>query len=149
VGEPAEYIKLTAELVAAYVGNNNLSPADLPGLIREVHHAICGSVGAAATAAAISLSPAVPIKRSLTSDRIACLECGKQFKSLKRHLNTHHGLKPPQYREKWSLPYDYPMVAPAYAKERSQLAIDMGLGKKQGTTRRRRRSVKAATPQPA
>ena len=147
--ETAEYIKMTAEVVAAYVGNNNLSPADLPGLIREVHQAIHGAVTGVSTVNASAPGPAVPIKRSVTSEHIACLECGKQFKSLKRHLNTHHGLKPAQYREKWSLPYDYPMVAPTYAKERSQLAIDMGLGKKQGPVRRRRRSAKASSPPPA
>ena len=149
VEETAEYIKMTAELVAAYVGNNNLSPADLPGLIREVHLAICDAVNGSGTSHSNAPSPAVPIKRSITNEHITCLECGKQFKSLKRHLNTHHGLKPTQYREKWSLPYDYPMVAPTYAKERSKLAIDMGLGKKQASTRRRRRSAKAASPPPA
>jgi len=149
VEETAEYIKMTAELVAAYVGNNNLSPADLPGLIREVYVAIRGAVNGLGAHHSSAPSPAVPIKRSVTSEHIICLECGKQFKSLKRHLNTHHGLKPGQYREKWSLPYDYPMVAPSYAKERSKLAIDMGLGKKQAPTRRRRRSAKASSPPPA
>jgi predicted transcriptional regulator len=145
VEETAEYIKMTAEVVSAYVGNNNLSPADLPGLIREVHQAFCGTVGGpGATAAAPN--PAIAIKRSVTNEYIVCLECGKHFKSLKRHLNTHHGLKPPEYREKWSLPFDYPMVAPAYAKERSKLAIDMGLGKKQGSARRRKRSAKTPVP---
>ena len=143
----AEFIKMTADVVSAYVGNNNLSPADLPGLIREVHQAIRGAVnGSGASAAGATLNPAVPVKRSVTSEHITCLECGKQFKSLKRHLNTHHSLKPAEYREKWSLPYDYPMVAPAYAKERSKLAIDMGLGKKQASTRRRKRSAKAQSP---
>ena len=147
--ETAEYIKMTAEVVAAYVGNNNLSPADLPGLIREVHQAIYGAVNGSGASNSSAPNPAVPIKRSVTSEHITCLECGKQFKSLKRHLNTHHDLKPAQYREKWSLPYDYPMVAPTYAKERSKLAINMGLGKKQSPARRRRRSVKAPSPPPA
>ncbi len=140
--ETAEYIKMTAEVVSAYVSNNNLGPADLPNLIRGVHEAICGAVNGSGQNGAAQAAPAVPVKRSVTRDHITCLECGKQFKSLKRHLNTHHGLKPPDYREKWGLAYDYPMVAPSYAKERSKLAIDMGLGKKQTPPRRRRRAPK-------
>lgn len=144
--ETAEYIRITADLVAAYVSNNNLSPADLPNLIRSVHQAIRGAVdGSGAKSGTALPPPAVPVKRSITSDYISCLECGKPFKSLRRHLNTHHGLAPPAYREKWGLSYDYPMVAPSYARERSKLAIDMGLGKKPATTRRRRR-IKTPAP---
>jgi predicted transcriptional regulator len=142
----AEFIKMTVEVVSAYVGNNNLSPTDLPSLIREVHQAIRGAVNGSGASAGATPNPAVPVKRSVTSEHITCLECGKRFKSLKRHLNTHHSLKPPEYRERWSLPYDYPMVAPAYAKERSKLAIDMGLGKKQASTRRRKRGTKTQSP---
>ena len=123
--------ELTSEVVSAYV-SNNIVPADqLPSLIRDVHGALANSsAGTAAEAPKEKQKPAVPIKKSLTHDYLICLEDGKQFKSLKRHLKTHYDLTPEQYREKWGLPADYPMVAPAYAEARSKLAREMGLGQK-------------------
>ena len=123
--------ELTSEVVSAYV-SNNIVPADqLPSLIRDVHGALANSSGSSAPEEPKEKQkPAVPIKKSLTHDYLICLEDGKQFKSLKRHLKTHYDLTPEQYREKWGLPADYPMVAPAYAEARSKLAREMGLGQK-------------------
>ena len=133
--------ELAAEITSAYVSNNSVRVADLPGLFGEIHSALVRiSSGAAAVAAPEAQTPAVPPKKSVTNDHIVCLEDGRQFKSLKRHLRTDHDLSPEQYREKWHLAADYPMVAPAYAKARSALAISMGLGQK------RRARKKAAAP---
>ncbi len=125
-----ELVELTAEIVAAYVGNNAVVSADLPGLIGEVHRALSQAVARSTEPEKPELKPAVPIRRSVTPDYIICLEDGKKFKSLKRHLRTHYNLSPEEYREKWGLPPDYPMVAPNYAKARSALAKKMGLGQK-------------------
>lgn len=123
-------IELTADVVAAYVSNNPVPAGDLPNLIADVHSAL-GKVGTAAEQApADKPKPAVNPKRSVTDDYIICLEDGKKFKSLKRHLMTHYGLTPEQYREKWGLDSNYPMVAPNYAAARSRLAKKMGLGRK-------------------
>lgn len=123
-------IELTADVVAAYVSNNPVPAGDLPNLISDVHTAL-GKVGTAAEQApADKPKPAVNPKRSVTDDYIICLEDGKKFKSLKRHLMTHYGLTPEQYREKWGLDSNYPMVAPNYAAARSRLAKKMGLGRK-------------------
>ncbi len=123
-------IELTADVVAAYVSNNPVPAGDLPNLISEIHAAL-GRVGATGeTPAADKQKPAVNPKRSVHDDYIVCLEDGKRFKSLKRHLMTHYGLTPDQYREKWGLDASYPMVAPTYAAVRSQLAKKMGLGRK-------------------
>jgi predicted transcriptional regulator len=123
-------IELTADVVAAYVSNNPVPAGDLPNLISDVHAAL-GKVGTASEQApADKPKPAVNPKRSVTDDYIICLEDGKKFKSLKRHLMTHYGLTPEQYREKWGLDSNYPMVAPNYAAARSQLAKKMGLGRK-------------------
>ncbi|NMG38964.1 transcriptional regulator [Chelativorans sp. ZYF759] len=123
-------IELTADVVAAYVSNNPVPAGELPSLIADVHTAL-GKVGSASEQApADKLKPAVNPKRSITDDYIICLEDGKKFKSLKRHLMTHYGLTPEQYREKWGLDSNYPMVAPNYAAARSQLAKKMGLGRK-------------------
>lgn len=123
-------IELTADVVAAYVSNNPVPAGDLPNLIAEIHAAL-GRVGGAAEAPiADKQKPAVNPKRSVHDDYIVCLEDGKRFKSLKRHLMTHYGLTPDQYREKWGLDANYPMVAPTYAAARSQLAKKMGLGRK-------------------
>jgi predicted transcriptional regulator len=123
-------IELTADVVAAYVSNNPVPAGDLPNLISDVHTAL-GKVGNAADQApADKPKPAVNPKRSIHEDYIICLEDGKKFKSLKRHLMTHYGLTPEQYREKWGLDSNYPMVAPSYAAARSQLAKKMGLGRK-------------------
>ncbi|PSM18170.1 MULTISPECIES: MucR family transcriptional regulator [Nitratireductor] len=123
-------IELTADVVAAYVSNNPVPAAELPNLIADIHAAL-GRVGVAAEAApAEKPKPAVNPKKSIHDDYIICLEDGKKFKSLKRHLMTHYGLTPDQYREKWGLDASYPMVAPSYAAARSALAKKMGLGRK-------------------
>lgn len=123
-------VELTSQLVSAYVSNNPLAAGDLPALIQDVHSAL-GSLSAAPKEEPVEKpKPAVSIKKSLGRDYLICLEDGKKFKSLKRHLKTHYDLSPDQYREKWGLPSDYPMVAPAYAEERSRLAKEMGLGQK-------------------
>ncbi|WP_376989436.1 MucR family transcriptional regulator [Bosea sp. R86505] len=126
----AELLELTTSIVSAYVSNNNVQPADLVGLIASTYSALAGLGSEGAPAPAAALIPAVPIRKSVTPDAIICLEDGKKFKSLKRHLNTSYGLSPEQYRVKWGLPADYPMVAPAYAEARSALAKSMGLGRK-------------------
>jgi predicted transcriptional regulator len=123
-------IELTAEIVSAYVSNNSLASGDIPGLIGNVHAALNRSAGAAAPVLTEPLKPAISLRKSITPDYIICLEDGKRFKSLKRHLRTHYGLTPEEYREKWGLPSDYPMVAPNYAQARSNLAKEMGLGQK-------------------
>ena len=125
-------IELATQIVAAYVTKNPVEQADLPKLITEVHRALEKAAAGPAPGggAAAELKPAVNIKRSITPDYLICLEDGKKFKSLKRHLRTHFGLTPEQYREKWGLPSDYPMVAPNYATSRSKLAKNMGLGHK-------------------
>ncbi|MEE9315138.1 MAG: MucR family transcriptional regulator [Rhizobiaceae bacterium] len=123
-------MELTSEVVCAYVGNNPLAAADISTLIKDVHTAL-GSVSGKTYAPAVEKpKPAVSIKKSLGHEYLICLEDGKSFKSLKRHLKTHYDLSPEQYREKWGLASDYPMVAPAYAEERSRLAKEMGLGRK-------------------
>lgn len=126
----AELVELTAEIVSAYVGNNPVSSTDLPSVINEVHKALSSAVTEAEKPETPELKPAVSIRRSVTPDYIICLEDGKKFKSLKRHLRTHYNLSPDEYREKWGLARDYPMVAPNYAEARSQLAKKMGLGQK-------------------
>jgi predicted transcriptional regulator len=121
-------IELTAEIVAAYVSKNALASNDLPGLISDVHQALVRATGNTEVVIRDELKPAVPVKKSVTPDYIICLEDGKKFKSLKRHLRTHYKMSPEEYRVKWQLPHDYPMVAPNYAAARSQLAKKMGLG---------------------
>lgn len=123
-----EVVRLTADVIAAYVSNNELSPAELPELIRSVHSALGGAAGAEVAPPAEKLKPAVPVKRSVTPDYIVCLEDGKRLKMLKRYLRSHYGMSPDDYRAKWNLPADYPMVAPNYSKQRSQFAKDIGLG---------------------
>ncbi len=126
--DKAEIIEMTAEIVAAYVENNTISTTDLPALIQSVHKALTSvSTGAEAVEAAPK-EPAVPVRRSITPDHLVCLEDGRKFKSLKRHLRTKYNLSPEDYRAKWGLSKDYPMVAPNYAKARSELAKQMGLG---------------------
>ena len=129
------FIQLTAQIVSAYVSNNSVPATDIPALINQVHSALTRVLAGQVEAPAEPLRPAVSIKRSITPEYIVCLEDGKKFKSLKRHLRTQYGMTPEQYREKWGLPADYPMVAPNYAQARSQLAKQMGLGQQ----RRRRR----------
>jgi predicted transcriptional regulator len=130
------YIELTAKIVAAYVSHNSVSAGDLAGLINQVHAALTRVTTAGhGEVPAEPLKPAVSVKRSITPDHLVCLEDGKKFKSLKRHLRTQYNMTPEAYREKWDLPPDYPMVAPNYAAARSQLAKQMGLGQQ----RRRRK----------
>lgn len=130
--EQDNLIELTAEVVSAYVSNNTIQSSDLPALISDVHAALHQTLGGPAEPEPEPQKPAVSIKKSVTADYIVCLEDGKKFKSLKRHLRTYHDLTTDAYREKWGLPYDYPMVAPNYAKARSSLAKKMGLGQKRG-----------------
>jgi len=123
-------IDLAADIVAAYVSKNTVSASELPALIKEVHSALQRVANEPAEAQEEPLKPAVPVRKSITPDYVICLEDGKKFKSLKRHLRTHYDLSPEEYREKWGLPHDYPMVAPNYARARSDLAKRMGLGQK-------------------
>ena len=114
--------------MSAYVSNNSLPASDLPTLINEVHAALIRATGDLAPSVVEQLKPAVPTKKSVTNDFIVCLEDGRKFKSLKRHLRTRYNMSPEEYRDKWGLAPDYPMVAPSYAKARSTLAKEMGLG---------------------
>jgi predicted transcriptional regulator len=123
-------LAMSAMIVSAYVTHNNVTRGDLPGLIASTHAALGGLGSEPAAEPAAPLVPAVSIRKSVTPDAIICLEDGKAFKSLKRHLRTKFDLTPEQYRTKWGLPADYPMVAPAYAEARSALAKSMGLGRK-------------------
>ena len=143
VGEQqhADLIELSSEIVAAYVGHNALSPTDLPKLIGEVYAALKGLGTGPSASEAEAPKPAVPVRRSINPDYLICLEDGKKFKSLKRHLMTHHQLTPQQYREKWSLAADYPMVAPNYSATRSSLAKSSGLGRKAPPARRGRKAA--------
>jgi predicted transcriptional regulator len=128
------FIELTAEIVSAYVSNNTVSAAEIPSLINQVHTALSRVSGKPGESPSEPLKPAVSVKKSITPEHIVCLEDGKKFKSLKRHLRTQYNMTPEQYRDKWNLGADYPMVAPNYAAARSQLAKQMGLGQQ----RRRR-----------
>ena len=129
------YIELAADIVSAYVSNNSVPAGDLPALINEVHSALLRVTAGAVAPVVEAPKPAVPPKKSITNEFIVCLEDGRKFKSLKRHLRTQYNMSPDEYREKWGLPPDYPMVAPSYAKARSNLAKQMGLGQQ----RRRKR----------
>jgi len=124
----SDILELTATIVSAYVSNNAVQQPDLGALIRDVYAALTNITGDVAPSAREEPRPAIAVKRSVTPDYIVCLEDGKKFKSLKRHLRSHYNLSPEEYREKWGLPHDYPMVAPNYAEARSQLAKKMGLG---------------------
>lgn len=126
----ADLVHLTVDIVSAYVSNNTIAATELTGLIGTIHCALRSSVDAAASTPEEPPQPAVPIKKSVQKDYIICLEDGKKFKSLKRHLRTHYDLSPGEYRAKWQLDADYPMVAPNYAAARSELARKMGLGQK-------------------
>jgi predicted transcriptional regulator len=130
-----KFIDQTASIVAAYVSKNAVPAEQIPALISQVHSALLRIAAGKGETMPESLKPAVPVKKSVTPEYIVCLEDGKKFKSLKRHLRTQYDMTPEQYREKWALPADYPMVAPNYAAARSRLAKQMGLGQQ----RRRRR----------
>jgi predicted transcriptional regulator len=125
-----ELVEFTTTIVSAYVSNNTVIAGDLPSIINDVHDALARASLHASQPPSEELKPAVPVKRSVTPEYIVCLEDGKKFKSLKRHLRTHYNMSPEEYREKWSLPPDYPMVAPNYAAARSELAKKMGLGQR-------------------
>src|SRR5215212_10947292 len=124
------YVELAANIVGAFVTKNSVPRAELPALIASVHGALVDAGRGVEEPPAEELRPAVPIKKSITPDYVICLNDGKKFKSLKRHLRTAYGLTPDQYRARWDLPSDYPMVAPNYAQARSELATKMGLGQK-------------------
>ena len=128
MSDKAEIIELTAEIVASYVENNALATGDVPALIQSVHRALTSIASGVEAVEAAPKEPAVPVRRSITPDYLVCLEDGRKFKSLKRHLRTKYNLSPEDYRTKWGLAKDYPMVAPNYAKARSDLAKQMGLG---------------------
>ena len=128
--EKNELVELTAEIVSAYVSNNTVVASELPAVIQNVFEALSKASTASGQPVRDELKPAVPVKKSVTPEYIVCLEDGKKFKSLKRHLRTHYDLSPEDYREKWGLPHDYPMVAPNYAAARSDLAKRMGLGQR-------------------
>lgn len=128
--ETVALVDLTADIVSAYVSHNVVPTTELTKLIGDVHGALGGLSSRTVEAPQEELKPAVPPKKSITPDYLICLEDGKRFKSLKRHLKTHYDLSPEQYRDKWGLPSDYPMVAPNYAAARSRLAKEMGLGQR-------------------
>lgn len=121
-------IEMVSDIVSAYVAHNPVPVAELPRLIERVHATLSEIEGGGAVEVKQELKPAVPVRKSVTDDHIVCLEDGKKFKSLKRHLRTRYDMSPEEYRDKWSLPADYPMVAPNYARQRSDLARKMGLG---------------------
>jgi predicted transcriptional regulator len=124
-------ITLTADIVAAHVSNNSVAVGDVATLINNVHGALAG-LGGAAVAPVVKQEPAVSIRSSIKPDYVVCLEDGKKLKMLKRHLMTHYGMTPDDYRAKWGLASDYPMVAPNYAEQRRTLAVKIGLGRKRG-----------------
>lgn len=136
------FVELAADIVSAYVSNNSVPAADLPLLLNSIHAALTKTAQGIVEEPQAALAPAVPVKKSITPDFIICLEDGKKFKSLKRHLRTTYNMTPEQYRAKWDLPRDYPMVAPNYARARSELAKTMGLGQQ-------RRKAEAEKPVPA
>ncbi len=145
-------VQITAEIVSAFVTNNKVKQGELSNLIENVHLALVKAPAAAVEPEKLDLVPAVPIKKSVTPDYIISLEDGKKFKSLKRHLMSSYNLTPEEYRAKWGLPRDYPMVAPNYAKARSDLAKKMGLGRKSGAgavASKKAKPRKRTTKQPA
>ncbi len=134
----SEVIEMTADIVSAFVSNNSVPATELPALIQSVHRALSGVSSTPEVVESAPREPAVPVKKSVAPDFIVCLEDGRKFKSLKRHLRTKYNMSPEEYRAKWALPKDYPMVAPNYAKARSELAKEMGLGQQ----RRKRRTAR-------
>uniref|UniRef100_A0A9E8CR91 MucR family transcriptional regulator n=1 Tax=Bosea sp. NBC_00436 TaxID=2969620 RepID=A0A9E8CR91_9HYPH len=142
-GEGENLIDLVAHIVSAYVSNNSVPAAELPGLIATTHAAISGLGALPAPIAEERPTPAISVKKSITPEFLICLEDGKKFKSLKRHLRTAYNMSPEDYRTRWGLPLDYPMVAPAYAEARSALAKKMGLGQQRRKAPARGRANKA------
>ena len=138
-----------ADIVSAHVSNNSVSANDLPGLIQSVYASLA-ALGQAPEPVAGKLTPAVSVRASVKSDAIACLECGAKFKMLKRHLGTDHGMTPAEYRARWNLAADYPMVAPDYAATRAALARKIGLGRKPGQSPKAKAPAQPmASPAPA
>ena len=133
-------ITLTSDIVAAHVSNNNVEVEELPNLIENVYGALSG-LGKPAEEVEVLPEPAVSIRASIKPDSITCLDCGKKMKMLKRHLSTDHGLTPDEYRKRWGLPADYPLVAPNYAEKRRELAKKIGLGRKPGQKRGRKKKA--------
>ncbi len=125
----SDLLALTTEIVSSHVANNTVPQSDIPGLIEQVYRTL-SNLGGGMPLSADRPQPAVPVKKSVTPEYIVCLEDGKKLKMLKRHLKTAYDMTPEEYRERWGLPTDYPMVAPSYAKQRSRLAKDIGLGTK-------------------
>ena len=134
-----EILRLASEIVAAYVSNNPIPAADVPAMIKTVHGTLGGLAASGPGEVATSQKPVVPIKRSVTPDYIVCLEDGKKLKMLKRYLRSNYNMTPEEYRAKWGLPADYPMVAPNYAAQRSEFAKKIGLGRAAAPIGRRRR----------
>jgi predicted transcriptional regulator len=139
MAERPELLGLATEIISAHVSHNAVAPEELPGLIQQVFNALA-TVGQA-TAASPKAEPAVPVKKSVLANHIVCLDCGKHFSMLKRHIMTDHKLTPEQYRQRWELPQSYPLVAPDYAKTRSALAKRIGLGRKGSAPRKTERKV--------
>ena len=135
-----ELVELTAKIVSAYVSNNTIVAGDIPQLINETHAALSRATGSVAPPEREELKPKVPVKKSVAPDHIVCLEDGKKLKMLKRHLRSTYSMTPEEYRARWGLPADYPMVAPNYAAQRSAFAKKIGLGRTTGTKGRRGRS---------
>ena len=127
--EKSEIIEMTTDIVSAYVGNNSINAADVPSLIQNVHRALASVATGEDTTPPAPQEPAVSVRKSITPDFLICLEDGRKFKSLKRHLRTKYDMSPEEYRAKWNLPKDYPMVSPNYAARRRELAMEIGLGK--------------------
>lgn len=137
--ESADAVRMAASIVSAYISRNSLPQSELSNLISTVHSAVARLAGGTAEPEKSEpLKPAVPIKKSFTNDYVICLEDGRKFKSLKRHLRVHYGLTPEQYRAKWGLPDDHPIVAPGYAEIRSRMAKDMGLGQQKRSKARKK-----------
>lgn len=134
--QAGDLLTLTAEIVAAHVSNNTVAVGDLAQLINQVYHSLA-NIGSVAPAPAARPQPAVTVKKSIQPDYLICLEDGKKLKMLKRHLRTTYNMSPDEYRTKWALPADYPMVAPNYAKQRSDFAKQIGLGRKPESGRKR------------
>jgi len=139
VSPSAELLRLTSQIVAAYVSNNAVPSADLPTMIKSIHSTLGGLNEGQVVATPTALRPAVPVKKSVTPEYIICLEDGKKLTMLKRYLRSRYNMSPEQYRTKWGLPADYPMVAPNYAQQRSEMAKRIGLGRIPGAPAKGRR----------
>lgn len=139
VARTDELLKLVSDIVAAYVSNNPVTASDLPAVIKSIHATLGALSGAPSSESMTSQKPAVPLKKSVTNEFIICLEDGKKLKMLKRYLRSNYNLTPEEYRAKWGLPADYPMVAPNYAAQRSEFAKKIGLGRTASSSGRRRK----------